>query len=194
MLAADASVKNMQPRHWQDRFPCITVRIRSTLEFPPNFTRRRFDPEFHALQDARKSQAMATVVTQLTCRAYCLGLSYCVIGRTGLEDNDAFFAEAAMPALGYRKLVVATVDRRCASPARLMRPRSRLRTINCPPKMPPELSAPGPTKSKSHDCAPAANITCRRNTDHHVIDDGLALVTVKTLRFAPTTPSAWLRP
>ena len=30
-------------------------------------------------------------------------------------------------------------------------------------------------------------------TDHHVIDGGLALVPVKALRFAPTTPSAWLR-
>jgi hypothetical protein len=28
----------------------------------------------------------------------------------------------------------------------------------------------------------------QRDTDHHVIDDGLALVPVKTLRFAPTTP------
>ena len=28
----------------------------------------------------------------------------------------------------------------------------------------------------------------QRETDHHVIDDGLALVPVKTLRFASTTP------
>jgi hypothetical protein len=28
----------------------------------------------------------------------------------------------------------------------------------------------------------------QRAADHHVIDDGLALVPVKTLRFAPTTP------
>lgn len=32
------------------------------------------------------------------------------------------------------------------------------------------------------------------DADHHVIDGGLILVPVKGLRFAPTTPAAWLPP
>jgi len=77
------------------------VGIRSTLQFPPDFARARFEPKLHALENSSELQAKATFETQLARAAHCLGLSDCVTCRTRLEDNDAFLAETATSALSH---------------------------------------------------------------------------------------------
>lgn len=52
----------------------------------------------------------------------------------------------------------------------------------------PDYRAQHPLRVSRRHAASAAPWRYRTTTDHHVIDDGLALVPVKTLRSAPTTP------
>jgi hypothetical protein len=77
-----------------------------------------------------------------------------------------------------------------APPRGHTRLRHRLRPIGLP--FSGHVFASNDAETSRTSSAPAARDHVQIEPDHHTLDDGLGLVPIKALRFAPTTPAAWL--